>query len=53
MNIHKAMRILDSIFQTNNKLFVMVRPKNACKLEIFGHLWLPFLDQQQSDIVVF
>ena len=27
--------------------------KNACKLGFVDHLWLPFLDQPQSDIVVF
>ena len=27
--------------------------KNACKLEFVDHLWLTFLDQPQSDIVVF
>ena len=31
-NIHKAMIIIDGIFQTNNKLFVTVHPKNVCKL---------------------
>ena len=25
---------------------------NACKLESADHLWLPFLDQPQSEIVV-
>ena len=40
MNIHKDMRITDGKFQTNNKLFVTVNPKNACKLEfmiIYGY----------------
>ena len=27
--------------------------KNACKLEFPYHLWLPFIDQTQSNIVVF
>ena len=27
--------------------------KNACKLEFEDHLWLTFLDQPQSEIVVF
>ena len=29
------------------------QPRNACKLEFADHLWLPFLDQPQSDIVFF
>ena len=52
-NIHKAVRIPDDIYRTNKKLFVTVQPKNACKLEFVDHLWLPFLDQPQSDMVVF
>ena len=40
------------IHQTNTKLSVTVKTKNACKLEFTDHLWLPFLDQPQSDIVV-
>ena len=37
-----------------NKMFtVTVKPKNACKLEFVDHLWLPFLDQPQSGILVF
>ena len=47
MNIHKAIIIKDGIFQTNNKLFVMVNTKNACKLKVAGHLWLQFIDQPQ------
>ena len=35
------------------KFFVTVQPKNACKLEFVDHLWIPFLDQPQSNIVVF
>ena len=31
-NIHKSMRITCGIFQTNNKLFVVIHPKNSCKL---------------------
>ena len=30
-----------------------INPQNACKLEFDGHLWLPFLDQPQSEVVVF
>ena len=38
----------------NEKKFtVTVQPKNSCKLEFLDHLWLPFLDQPQSDIVFF
>ena len=47
------MRIPVNIYQTNKKLFVVVQPKNACKLGFSDHLWLPFLDQPQSKIVVF
>ena len=34
-------------------MFVIFQPKEACKLESADHLWLPFLDQPQSEIVVF
>ena len=47
------MQITVDIYQTNKKFFVTFQPKNACKLEFSDHLWLPFLDQPQSDIVVF
>ena len=40
------------IHQTNKKFSDTVQPKNACKLEFSDHLWIPFLDQLQSDIVV-
>ena len=52
-NIHKDMIINDGFYQTNKKLFVTVQPKNACKLEFSDHLWIPFIDQPQSEIVVF
>ena len=39
------------IYQITKWFFVTVKPKNACKLEFSDHLWLPFLDQTQSDIV--
>ena len=52
-NIYKAVRIADGIFQTSNKLFVTFHPKNVCKLEFSDNLWLPFLDQPQSDVMVF
>ena len=51
-NIYKAIIIPDGIYQTNNKLFVTVNPKNTCKLEFSNHLWLIFIDQPQSDVVV-
>ena len=41
------------IHQTNKKIYVTVQPKNSCKLEFADNLWLPFLDQPHSDIVVF
>ena len=47
------MRIIVYIHQTNKKFSVIVQSKNACKLELVYHLWLPFIDQPQSDIVVF
>ena len=52
-NIHKDMQIPVGIYQTNDEIFVIVQPKNACILEFADHLWLPFIDQHQSDIVVF
>ena len=53
MNINKALKIIDWILKTNNKLFVAFNPKNVCKLEFAYHLWLPFLDQNQPYILVF
>ena len=52
-SIHKAMRITIDIHQINKKFSVTFQPKNACKLEFVDNLWLPFLDQPQSDILVF
>ena len=52
-DIHKAMQIPVNIYQRNKTFFATVQPKNACKLEITYHLWLPFLDQPWCDIVVF
>ena len=40
-------------FQTNKKLFVTVNPKKSCRLEFSDHLWLPFIDQPHSDVVIF
>ena len=47
------MIITVNIHQTNKKFFVTEKPKNACKLGFADHLQLPFIDQPQSDIVVF
>ena len=41
------------IHEQNKKFTVTVQPKSSCKLEIVDHLWLPFLDQPHSEIVVF
>ena len=46
------MRILDGNFQINNKLFVMIHPKDVCKFEFADYLWLIFFDPLQSDILV-
>ena len=53
MNKHKPMIIPDLICQNNNKLFVMINLRNTCKLEFADHLWIPSMDQPQSDVVVF
>ena len=53
MSKHKAMRIPDRICQNNKNLPVIVIPIKACRIEFDDHLWLPFLDQPQSDVVVF
>ena len=42
-NIHTDMKIPAEIYQRNEKFFVTVKPKHACKLEFADHLWLPFL----------
>ena len=52
-SIHKAMIIIVDVHQTNKKFSVTVQPKNACKQELVDNLWLPFIDQPHSDIVVF
>ena len=51
--IHKAVIITVDFHQANKKFSVTVQPKNAYKLEFEYHLWLLFLEQPQSDIVVF
>ena len=53
MNIHMAIRTPDGIFQTNKTFIVTIHPKNACKVKFDEHLWLPFLDQPQSDVFFF
>ena len=53
MNKHKAMKIHNRICKNIKKLFVTVNPRNVCKMEFSDHLWLPFLDQPQYDVVVF
>ena len=50
--IHKAMRILVDIYQTNKKLFVTVQPKPVCKLEFSDNLWMTFIDKPQLCMVV-
>ena len=52
-NIHKSMRITVDNHETKKNSTVTVQQNNACKLEFADHLWLPYLDQPQSDIVVF
>ena len=52
-SMRKSMRIPVEIHQTNKKFCVTVQPKHSCKLEFVDHLWLPFLHQPQSDIIVF
>ena len=53
MNKHKAAIIPDRICKNNNNMFVTVTTINVCKMEPSGHLWLPFLGQQQPDAVLF
>ena len=51
--IHKAMIITVDIHEINKNFTVIVHPQNSCRLEFADHLWIPFLDQPQYDIVVF
>ena len=51
-NIYKAMKTPVEIYQTNKIFSVIIQPKNAYKWEFSEHLWLPFLDQPRSEIVV-
>ena len=50
--INKAIKIPVYIRQTNKKVYATFQPKNACKLEFADHLWIPLINQPQSDIVV-
>ena len=47
------MKIPVDIYERNKKFTVIDQQKNASNLEFVDHLWLPFLDQPQSDIVFF
>ena len=51
MNKHKVMRVPDFIFQNNGTFFVTVNPRNAYKMGFADHIWIPFLDKPQPDIV--
>ena len=51
--IHKYTIIPVDIHQTNKRFSVIVKLKNVCKLEFVYHLWLPLIDQPQSNIAVF
>ena len=50
---HKDMIIPVDIHEINKLFTVTVQPKNACRLDVVDHLWLPFLDQPQYDKLVF
>ena len=41
------------VYLKNVILCVTNKPKHSCILVLADHLWLPFFDQPQSDIVVF
>ena len=53
MNLYKAVINPDPICQNIKIIFVIVIPRNACKFELADHLYLPFLDQPHSDVIVF
>ena len=53
MNKYKDLKFLYLIYQNSKRLFVRVNPINIYKFEFSYHLWLPFLDQPQSDVVFF
>ena len=48
-----SMRLPVEIHKRNKKCTVTVQHKNECKLEFVDNLWLPFIDQPQSDILDF
>ena len=47
------MRIPEFICQNNRRMIVLIHTINACKMVFVDRLWLPFIDQTKSDIVVF
>ena len=49
----KQQQFLSTFIKELKKVFVTVQQKNAYKLEFADNLWLLFLDQLLSDIVVF
>ena len=53
MNKHKVVIITGQIYQNNKKLFVTFNSRNECRMDFADRLWLPFIDQSQSDVVVF
>ena len=53
IKIYKAMKITFDIHEINKEFTTAVQLKNACKLEFVDHLWPTFLDQPQSNIIVF
>ena len=51
--IHNDMRIPVDSHQTNKNFSATFQQKKACLSEYADYLWIPFIDQPQSDIVVF
>ena len=47
------MIIPDRYCNNNNNFLVKVNTQNVCKTNFTDNLWLPFLDQPQSDVFVF
>ena len=47
------MKFSVDIHQTNKNYVLQFNQKSAYKLEFVDHLWRPFIDEPQSDIVVF
>ena len=52
-NIHKAMRNLVYLHPAKKRFSVTIKPKMHVIWDFADNLWLPFLDQTQSDTVVF